>query len=552
MKNILSLTKISLLSFTRFYFLGLKNTKKKKKTQLIPTIILYILSFAYLTFLALKITSSIASPLIAVHQGSLFVGYVLLINIFMCFLQALMSCPGIMYFTKDNNTLLPLPLKAHELLISKYLTILVFEYLTILFFGIIPLFRYGLLAGSGLGFYLMSILVLIVLPIFPLMLAVCIVVVSLSFMKLTRHKGAFQVLGTLIVIAISIAINFVIQSQMQKNAAVAIANGGLVNLLRSYFPTFSFALDSLVGPNILTILTSFTLLVASSLVIIYIGILIGNKFYFKGLVGALFGTSLVVGGKVKTKAYATKGLLFSFVKKEIFMLIRTPIYVSQILLPIIFMPVFYIGIGIYGFLNSGAKITEFQGILAGVADSEVLRYLFLFSLAVVVFGSFYAYGSITAFSREGEGAIFLKQLPLTLWQIVKYKSIVNSFIILCIILPILFIAAIYTGFSLPLTFLALFLMLVYAFGNSVNLAIFDALKPRLHWSSEMELLKGNFRIFFSVVYAAIHLGFLALLAFVIKNLYLDLILITLFELAFLFMGYYFSTHYEKRIVKHII
>lgn len=550
MKNVLTLTKFSFLSLLRFYFLVSKSNAKKKR-KVLPTLILYLLSFGFITFLALRVTRTLATPLIAARQGSYFVGLVLIVNIFICFLQSLMSCPGIMYFTKDNNNLLPLPIKAEELLMSKYLTLLFFEYMSIFFFGVLPLARYGLLAGSGLDFYLRAILVLIILPIFPLMLAICLIVILLSFMKLTKYKGLFQVISTLVIVAISLAINLLVQGNISKDSTVvALANGGLVDLLRPYFPTLSFALDSLVATNILTIVTSLTLLLVSSLVIVYVGVLVGKKLYFKGLIGALYGSSLVISGKVKAKSFTSKGLLFSFFKKEIFSLIRTPIYVSQILLPIILTPLIYVGFGLYSFFSAGSKF-ELQGVLSGVVDHEILRYVFLGALAFVVFESIYAYGGITTFSRDGEGTIVLKQFPLTFWQIIKYKSIVNATLML-FILPLIIIAGIYTGFYLPLLVLFVLLSIIYAFANSVNLAILDALKPRLHWTSETEVLKSNLRIFFSPIYAFAHLGFLGLLAFKVKNLYLCLSLITILELLLLFIGYYVSTHYEKQISKHLI
>lgn len=548
-KRILSLTSLFFKSSLRSSFI--KDGKKFSWGM----VALVTFSLLYVTGLVIYFSGKAVTFMQMIHQEELFLGYVLLGNMLLAFLQTILTIPNLLYFSKDNNYMLPLPFSPKEIVLSKFLLLWLYELSSCVFFTLIPLLRYGMMTGQGFGYYPLVLLVIILLPIVPILLATCLMMVVLSFLKLTRFKAFFQIISTILVLALSIGFSFFMSatSSLQQDPTLLFVQGkSLVNLLRPYFPTFGFALDSLLWPSWLVGLTSLTLLVASSVLMIIIAIFVGEKFYFRGLIGALYGSSIMKHKTVKAKDYHSHSIFFSYIKKEWLVLIHTPVYFSQLVLPAVLLPIFYFAIFLYGFFQSGMDVTAMRtAALYALEDASVKRIIFLSGIGIYLFASMYIYFSITAFSRDGAGAIYSKQLPIPMWLQVLYKSFWNWVFIVTPVSLFYIGITIYLQITPWLSLLIILAGFLYAFGHSVVLTLFDLRKPRLHWTSEIEVVKTNLRIFLSSIYPMMFAGILIALGFWVKNYYLCLLLCLLILLGVAVGVVYYCYKHERKIGKGI-
>src|SRR5690625_553541 len=160
------------LSAGKYYYI-----KKKQRTwepiliglamlSVIVMAVLFVWNITENLFLA---GLSVGQPHLALVNGFLLVAVA---GLFFGFFYVLSA----FYFSSDLEVLVPLPLRSWEILVTKLAVVLTGQYF-INALIMIPLFlRYGLLAQVGMAYVFNAVLVFIVLPIIPLVIASLLVV----------------------------------------------------------------------------------------------------------------------------------------------------------------------------------------------------------------------------------------------------------------------------------------------------------------------------------------------------------------------------------------
>lgn len=290
-KKISSLTKV----FLKNSFQNTQTASNKKSSKVGNTI-LYLFVFIYLGAIIGFFSYNIISGLVQIHQEEVFLGlFFLIVAAFIAF-QGIFSCINVFYFSKDIEFVLPLPVSAKEILISKFNAILITEYMMELIIGVVPLIIYGVLTSAGLLYYITAVIFLLIFPILPLLLVSIIVTIIMSFAKLTKKRDTFQLIATIIVIVVAVIASTatsnteeitdeqMIQSIMQAN--------GMVTMVEDYFITLRPAINALTSTSVVTALIETLKVVAVTAISYIVFILIGQKLYFKGAIGNLIRTEL--------------------------------------------------------------------------------------------------------------------------------------------------------------------------------------------------------------------------------------------------------------------
>lgn len=290
-KKISSLTKV----FLKNSFQNTQTASNKKSSKVGNTI-LYLFIFIYLGAIIGFFSYNIISGLVQIHQEAVFLGlFFLIVAAFIAF-QGIFSCINVFYFSKDIEFVLPLPVSAKEILISKFNAILITEYMMELIIGVVPLIIYGVLTSAGLLYYITAAIFLLIFPILPLLLVSIIVTIIMSFAKLTKKRDIFQLIATIIVIVVAVIASTatsnteeitdeqMIQSIMQAN--------GMVTMVEDYFITLRPAINALTSTTVVTALIETLKVVAVTAISYIVFILIGQKLYFKGAIGNLIRTEL--------------------------------------------------------------------------------------------------------------------------------------------------------------------------------------------------------------------------------------------------------------------
>ena len=523
MDKVIKLTKIFLKnSFSNMDARMGISTKSKNK------ILIYGILFLYFAGLIIFLGYNLLDGLIAIHQETIFVGMILFMIFGLAIIQTIFSSINILYFTKDSEYLLPLPLKPYQIILARTNVMLIAEYLIIFLLGFIPLVMYGVLTGAGIIYYLTMIFAVILIPILPVLFISIIVMFIMSFAKLTKNRNRFQLFATLLVLAIIIALS-ISTSGMQQDltneemAQMVVKANGMVELIKGYIPTIDYLMEALTTNSLFITIVEVLKTLGITIVGFILYMLIAQKIYFKGLVGNLFGGGASSSNKkINQRKYKNSKLYKSYVGKEFKNMARNPVFLLQCLIPAILIPIVMVVVVYAGLNSDGMGLEQITQMLNQMPTNTFLIACVI--LGIIQFFTMFIYVSITAISRDGENAVFMKYIPVPLYKQYMYKIIPN--IIMNIVTIIITLGMAEYLLNLPvISLIALFIVAtIMGILQSIAMIIVDLKRPKLNWDSEYAVAKQNLNLVFPMLLAMFNIAIMVGAVFLLKdiNVYLGI------------------------------
>ena len=539
--KIISLTKVIFKnSFQNMETAKEAKTNKKSKSM----IVLYIFVFIYLAGIIGVFSNGLIKELIAIKQEQMFIGLILLAIAGFVLIQSIFSAINILYYSKDNEYILPLPIKPREIVASKTNVLLITEYFVIAIIGLIPLSIYGILTSASLLYYISMLIVLITFPIIPVLISSLLVLIVMSFSKFTKNKNRFQLIATLFIMAIVFVLSFATSNQQttpEELIEMVTKANGLVETIRGAFPTLGMAIESLVNNNIQNQILNLGLLVITTVVIYAVYIILGQKLYLKGAVGNL-ASGKKTKKKIDERKLFKKSTLFrTYVGKELKTLFRNPVFFMQCVLPAIIFPILIIGLTFIGM--QGEQNGELTSI-SNIIQNKTSIYLGIGILCAVQFFLMFIYVSATAISRDGENAVFMKYIPVPFIKQIDYKVFPNA--VMTTFMSIITIIMVEYLLKIPIIYLLLIAIASIIMGvfHSYISIIIDLKKPKLEWNSEYAVVKQNMNLIWPVVLGLLNITIIVILAY-ICNFINSYIFITIISLVYVVLTLIVRKYIEK-------
>lgn len=463
------------------------------------------------------------------QEGYLFGSFALLVSVII-FIFSLLQVPSVYYFSKDTEFYLSLPLKPSEILGGRFLTSVIYEYLLIIIVYLPLLFSY-LAFDFSIVKLLFGVIVGLVLPFIPVLLASLIIIFLMNFVPLFKNKNALNLIIGMFTIVFAIGIQFSIGSQAsvenyQKLQDMLIyGNDSLLNNFFKIYPFVIWAANAITKSSILDLL----LYLGFTLLLIMLYFIFTQRFYLNGVTNISEGSrSRKRFDKENMQTYRQESTTLLFFKRELKLLFRTPTYLLNLVLGTLIGPILVL---VYTFIAGGEsalnveQFNEFSAIINNFLASPINV------VATVVVGGF-VFGlvlsmlnmiSITAISREGQGLYNLKSLPIRFWEVLLGKILVgvslSMFGALLLVIPII----LYVNIN-PLILIG---VIVYSFlvvfgYNALGIYI-DVKKPKLNWTNEIQAAKQNLNAGMMVLVCVMALGLYGALVFAAISV--DLIII---------------------------
>ena len=498
MNKIISLTKVLLKNSFQKY------SENNKKTSKVGKIILYGFLLVYLMGILGFMSYGLITTLQQVNQEAMFIGIFLLGLALLTIIQSIISATNVFYFSKDLDYILPLPLKPREILISKLNVILVTEYVMEVMFAVAPIIVYGILTSAGAIYYIVSLLVLMIFPIIPILIATFIIMIIMSFSKGVKNKDRFKLIAPLLGITLALVLSFVFSgtselSEVDLLKALTQANS-MVEMVSANLPIIKPGINAMVNASFI----EFLKLLGITAIFYIVFILIGNKLYFRGAVGNL-SSGAKKGKNISGKDIKINSVGKSYVAKEFKMLFKNPIFFVQCVLPAVLMPVVFLGIFIVSISsnNSQDAINEFQNVLNGFIETPVGLAIII---AITEFLTSMLYIAPTAISRDGQNAIFMKYIPVQYYKQLLYKGIPN--VVFGTVTSLIVLIFIFVLIKPSLVFLltAGILNLVLLILQTLLMELVDLRKPKLEWSTEYAVVKQNMNLLWPFVLNLLEIG----------------------------------------------
>jgi len=242
MKDVFRLTKI-LLKNSLNKNNGKQNSEKGK-------IILYILVYGYIVGFVAYVSYACISSLISLNQEILFLNICFSGVIFLGIIQTLFTSLNFLFFSKDIENLLPLPITPLKIIMSKFNCIIISQYFvcTAILFPV--LITYGVLLNCTIQFYLVSLL-----PIVPVTISSFLIILVMKATKIVKNKEAVQYLSVFLTIALVIGIQILSSSTSGNNitnmelAENLVSKENTINNSYKFLFTLKPAINSIINYN---------------------------------------------------------------------------------------------------------------------------------------------------------------------------------------------------------------------------------------------------------------------------------------------------------------
>ena len=402
------------------------------------------------------------------------------------------------YFSNDIEYLLPWPLRAYQIVASKFTAAFYSENIMQFILVLSCIIGYGIGAKMSLSGWILSIIGIITLPVIPLIYCAILSMLLMAFTRFIRNKDRIQKFSValifIMVIVLVASIGF-LQNMDIDTYVETLASGDqtFFRVMNIIFPNVPLFVKTFSEGNVLALLAYI------AIHIVAVGILLGlsELLYFRGVIGL---TS--AGEKHHRKSLdqllkqsKQKSPALSYFLKEVRILVRTPVFFTNSIAINFLWPIF---------LYAMYKIMHYDLTLAFLREQYAARNLriqLFFLLGIVGISTIVAAInslSSNAISREGKHFSFMKYIPVpyfTQWNVKAFVGIVFPasgvliyFIPACILIQV--------PISHIIVFVLLSLMSI-AFVSYMGIYI-DSIQPKLIWDDEMSALRENYNTFFAM------------------------------------------------------
>lgn len=481
MKDVFLLTKIFLKnSFT-------KNNKSNK----IKTFLIYFLSYGFIAFYIAIISyqSMIALMQINMQNSFLPVCFFIILN-FLIF-QNIITSINMMFFSKDIEYVLPLPVSSKKILLAKFNCLLISEYFLTGIMLLPALIVYGIILNYGLSYYLISIIVFFIFPIIPIMLVVLILSIIMRFTNFIKNREFSQYLSIIVTLILIFGVLFL-------NGNSEIMDKELVNRANTISEEIIIlkqAVQIIENYNNIEGIRNLLILILETIIISIINFYIISKFYIK--IVSNIGSS----GKEKLeiqhidKKLKNNNIGISYIKKEFKILCNNSVFFLQCILPTIILPIIIL-MPLVISVHNGYEDREI--LLEIFKNEKSINWICIRLILLQILFTF-NFISTTAISRDGKNAYVMKYIPVSLHKQLLYKIvpnvITNMFSIFAILLFSFYIDNVYANMVIALLILGVLLNILMSY----LLILIDLKRPKLDWTSEYSVVKQNLNMIFNII-----------------------------------------------------
>ena len=400
------------------------------------------------------------------------------------------------YFSRDLPQLIPLPFHPREIIGAKFFVVLVQEYLTVSPLLLPVLFIYGRGEGAGLYFWLAGGIVFLLLPVIPLTITSTLILGMMRVTNLGRRKDFLRMAGMLVMVVGILVINTFLtripNMSEQEMIAFLMSEEGLIVQVAKTFPPALMATRSLTaqGMTALVNLAGFMLLSLGGIVLT---LFLGDRLFYRGLIGGeeISSRKSISASQLERKLSQVSSPAMAIAKREIKILLRTPIYLFNSLGMLLIAPIILVLPGITG--QGDNPLLP----LLSMAGSRI--YVTVIGAAVIGVMAIFTPAASSSFSREGRLFWISQTIPVSPRHQINGK-ILYSFLISLLSVPLIILLSL---FYIPMTLLELAIILILglclSFPAITISLLMDLMRPYLTWDNPQKAIKQNLNVVLAMV-----------------------------------------------------
>lgn len=521
-KKIKNLTKIFFMDYIEKINI-LKNNKIDKKSSIFWVLVVLIFCITYISVYIIGRMSNANNPEIVLKIFLPIVAFI------MCFQIIIILC-NILYYSKDIEYILPLPIKSTEILCSKIFTVIGIMYLTEIIFLLIPLLTYWWFIIGTIRFLVYMIFVLATFPIVYTLIIGIITIILMQLFKNIKNENIIQSLIIIILTTCLFAITYYVFkdniSLIHQTTSIEIVDERL-SKLNNYFLITNPIIELLTEKSWINNIINIAKIIFIEGVLFCIFYLLGKKTYHQNLLTNCKKNTNNINKKYKYNKNNSKK---SYLINEIRTLFRNNTYFTQLIYNFISILIIALIIinTIVPMLVQEINVEEFE------INSLKIQ---IFSTVLIVIQIIATFNNlaIIAISKEGKNAVFMKYIPLPLNKQFKLKIIpaiiLNAIMIISVLIVISTKVPKISIWYYFITFITAFILnIIY----NILLLLIDCKKPNLNWTNKEAIAKGGnnkiYKYFITIIFILIILYYSSIfenINFIISIIAINIILIIL-------------------------
>jgi len=404
---------------------------------------------------------------------------------------------------------------------------------------VVPLTLYGIMTNANLLFYIWEIIILAVFPILFSVIIGIVILFIMRFSKFIKNKDMFQFVITVILLIFVFMLEFqVFQGIFQiDNDNQAVQEFTTLNEkaeeANKYFLIINPSINILLKPFSLTAIISLGKILLYNILGLTLFVLIGRITYIKDILKNMVSYSKKKKKNIDIKKASKQNTIFkTYVSKEIKLLWREPVFFMNTVLPIIAILVTFIILIITcgPIIDKAMQDEEFNNLINNMTiNSEFICVILIILQVLFSISSI----SLTAISREGKNATFIKYIPIKLYNQFIYKNvpqIILNFIVTVIVLG-------FVWYIIP-DMKAVYILALFIIANLINLInsylmlIVDLRRPNINWDTTYSVVKKSDNKFFQYALMILNVLFLLYIAKLLEDINIFAVLI-IEEIVFL-------------------
>ena len=487
MKKLLSLLKATMSQDMSLFRIKARNESRARKIVL-PIVLALLVMFSVGSYVAI-----LAEELAPSHLTYIVLTIFIMVTSLLTIIEGVYKSQGILFEARDNELLFSLPITQSKIFFIRIFKLITFQFLYNSLFMLPAIIVYAMYEKTNVSFYLISTVMLVLLPIIPTILGCIFGYIIKGLSAKFKARNIMQVLFTsLILLGI-----FYVSFNMQGMVANIVQNANSIQeiITKIYYPAGLY-INLIQNFNILDLVTLLAINIVPAFVFVYVA----SIFYFKinSKLGEKGNGNKKVGvAKTTEKTYRVRTQLSGLIHKEMKRFFSSPVFMVNAGFGMVLMiaVTFALSINFDGMLNSMMQGMETE---IPIPIGEIKNMMPKVFYGFVIFISCMTSMTSSMISLEGKSFNITKSLPVETEKILLSKVLTSNILSIPIFLicdVIFFIAFKVAIIDIVFILLASIVMptLTALIGILMNLKY-----PKMNATSDTEVVKQSMSSMLSV------------------------------------------------------
>lgn len=487
MKKLLSLLKATMSQDMSLFRIKARNESRARKIVL-PIVLALLVMFSVGSYVAI-----LAEELAPSHLTYIVLTIFIMVTSLLTIIEGVYKSQGILFEARDNELLFSLPITQSKIFFIRIFKLITFQFLYNSLFMLPAIIVYAIYEKTNVSFYLISTVMLVLLPIIPTILGCIFGYIIKGLSAKFKARNIMQVLFTsLILLGI-----FYVSFNMQGMVANIVQNANSIQeiITKIYYPAGLY-INLIQNFNILDLVTLLAINIVPAFVFVYVA----SIFYFKinSKLGEKGNGNKKVGvAKTTEKTYRVRTQLSGLIHKEMKRFFSSPVFMVNAGFGMVLMiaVTFALSINFDGMINSMMQGMETE---IPIPIGEIKNMMPKVFYGFVIFISCMTSMTSSMISLEGKSFNITKSLPVETEKILLSKVLTSNILSIPIFLicdVIFFIAFKVAIIDIVFILLASIVMptLTALIGILMNLKY-----PKMNATSDTEVVKQSMSSMLSV------------------------------------------------------